>query len=462
MNVCDETLLVALLRDEISPADEQDLISHLDHCKFCQQELESRTANQQTWEDSSLLLKEQPYDSESVSVDWTPDWSESSPVAPSIQHVLDTLAPTDDPHMLGRIGHYEVSAVIGAGGMGVVLKAFDKSLDRTVAIKVLAPHLACSGAARKRFGREAKAAAAVLHPNVIAIHGVSDDGQSLPFLVMPYLRGSSLQARIDGEGPLSTIETLRVASQIVDGLAAVHAQGLVHRDIKPANIMLEEGIERVSITDFGLARTVDDATLTHSGVIAGTPLYMSPEQANGKAIDARSDLFSLGSVIYAMCTGRPPFRAENAMAVLRRITDDVARPITQIQPEVPVWMDRLIEKLHAKNPDERYENAGQVGEVLQRCLAHLHSPAEPLPAELHPPHRVGRKWAVIGGLALAIVIGFTQLSQINPSPNAINPPVPPAEIIDQPVMHWDDTTQQELDDMQISIDELELRTSVPF
>lgn len=239
--------------------------------------------------------------------------------------------------MLGRLGHYEVSGVIGAGGMEVVLKAFDKPLDRIVAIKVLAPHLACSGAARKRFAREAKAVAAVLHPNVIAIHGVSDDDQTLPYLVMPYIRGSSLQARIDEEGPLSVVETLRVASQIVDGLAAAHAQGLVHRDIKPANILLEEGIERVSITDFGLARTVDDATLTHSGVIAGTPLYMSPEQANGDAIDARSDLFSLGSVIHTMIAGRPPFRAQNTMAILRRITEEKARPVRQINPQVPEW-----------------------------------------------------------------------------------------------------------------------------
>ena len=220
-------------------------------------------------------------------------------------------APTDDPAMLGRLGGYEISGVVGAGGMGVVLKAIDKSLDRTVAIKVLAPHLAASGAARKRFAREAKAAAAVLHPNVIAIHSVSND-EALPYLVMPYLRGTSLQKRLDEEGPLSLHEILRIGSQIAAGLAAAHAQGLVHRDIKPANILLEQGVERVAITDFGLARAVDDATITHSGVIAGTPQYMSPEQARGEPVDGRSDLFSLGSVLYSICTGRPPFRAETS------------------------------------------------------------------------------------------------------------------------------------------------------
>ncbi|MEZ6113066.1 MAG: serine/threonine-protein kinase [Pirellulaceae bacterium] len=170
------------------------------------------------------------------------------------------------------------------------------------------------------FSREAQAAAAVVHPHVVAIHAVSAEARP-PFLVMPYLRGMSLQRRIDEHGPLSVAEVLRIGAQTASGLAAAHAQGLVHRDIKPANILLEEGVERVAITDFGLARAIDDATTTRSGVIAGTPQYMSPEQARGEAIDHRSDLFSLGSVMYAMCTGRSPFRAETTFGILRRITD---------------------------------------------------------------------------------------------------------------------------------------------
>ena len=231
-------------------------------------------------------------------------------------------------------------------------RLLDRSLDRMVAIKVLSPHLAASGAARQRFAREAKAAAAVLHPNVIAIHGVSsgDDGAALPYLVVPYVRGSSLQVRIDAEGPLGVTEILRIAIQIAEGLAAAHSQGLVHRDIKPANILLEESVERVAITDFGLARAVDDATLTHSGVVAGTPQYMSPEQARGEAIDFRSDLFSLGSVMYAMCAGRPPFRAETSYGILRRITDMTPRPIREINPEIPSWLCRLVARLHEKSP----------------------------------------------------------------------------------------------------------------
>jgi hypothetical protein len=275
--------------------------------------------------------------------------------------------------MLGRLGAHEVSGVIGAGAMGVVLNALDKSLDRTVAIKVLAPHLASSGAARKRFAREAKAAAAVLHPNVIAIHSVSND-DSLPYLVMPYVRGASLQKRLDQEGPLPVAEILRIGSQIAAGLAAAHAQGLVHRDIKPANILLEEGVERVAITDFGLARAVDDATMTRTSVIAGTPQYMSPEQARGESVDHRSDLFSLGSVLYAMCTGRAPFRAETSFGVLRRITDEPHRPVRQVNPDAPDWLAEIIDRLLAKDAGQRFQSAVEVVEILGAWLARVQQP----------------------------------------------------------------------------------------
>ena len=255
---------------------------------------------------------------------------------------------------------------------------------------------------------------------------------------------------------------LRIASQITDGLAAAHAQGLVHRDIKPANILLEEGVERVSITDFGLARTVDDATLTHSGVISGTPLYMSPEQARGDAIDARSDLFSLGSLIYTMCAGRPPFRADGALAVLRRITDDRARPITQINPEAPDWIDRLVGKLHAKNPNDRFQNASQVGDVLQQCLAHVHSPTEPLPEELRQPQRRMRNVAIIAALGLAIVLGLASWMQFKQSPETTQPQAPSPVVVEQPSIPWQDTTRSEIDDAMNSIEELDLRTRLPF
>src|SRR5205807_9975338 len=159
------------------------------------------------------------------------------------------------------------------------------------------------------------------HEHVVAIHAV-DEVKGLPYLVMAYVPGLSLQQRLDRSGPLELAEILRIGLQTAAGLAAAHAQGVVHRDIKPANILLENGVERVKITDFGLARSVDDASLTQSGVLTGTPQYMAPEQARGEAQDHRVDLFSLGSVLYALCAGRPPFRANTTMAVLRRVSDE--------------------------------------------------------------------------------------------------------------------------------------------
>jgi uncharacterized protein (TIGR03067 family) len=223
---------------------------------------------------------------------------------------------------------------------------------------------------------------------------------------MPYVRGTSLQKRLDREGPLSLQETLRIGAQIAAGLAAAHAQGLVHRDIKPANVLLEEGVERVTITDFGLARAADDATITHSGMIAGTPQYMSPEQARGEGVDARSDLFSLGSVLYAMCTGRSPFRAETSYGVLRRITDDEPTAIREINPDVPTWLCQIISRLMAKRPADRYQSAGEVAELLEACLAHVQRPtAVPLPEELHVRRAstlaLQRRWSVRRMLATA-------------------------------------------------------------
>ena len=184
---------------------------------------------------------------------------------------LAFLAPSRQPGALGRLDHYEVLEVVGKGGMGVVFKAFDEKLRRVVAIKVLAPQLATSGTARQRFVREAQAAAAVSHEHVINIHAV-EDAAAVPYLVMQFIDGKSLDDKIKDKGPLELPEVVRIGMQIASGLAAAHAQGLIHRDIKPANILLENSVERVKITDFGLARAADDASPTWSGSIAGTPM----------------------------------------------------------------------------------------------------------------------------------------------------------------------------------------------
>lgn len=419
---CPIERLESLLSGTLSSVDEALVSDHLDQCQSCRRQIQTLAAAEESWRHASNYLRDDEHDLSSISqLDF-----EQSVIPPQIAQVLDALLPTDDPAMLGRLGGYEISGAIGAGGIGVVLKGQDRALDRIVAIKVMAPHLATSGAARQRFSREARAAAAVIHPNVIAIHSVCTDA-ALPYLVMPYVGGASLQKRIDSEGPLPVPEILRIGIQIAAGLSAAHHQGLVHRDIKPANILLDQGVERLVITDFGLARAVDDASMTRTGVIAGTPQFMSPEQARGEAIDARSDLFSLGSVLYTLCTGRVPFRADSALAVLRRITDSEARPIGEINPTIPSWLVQIVERLHAKTPHQRYPSAEYLAELLTDCLAHLNQPADhPLREELRmgnqqqiPTDRSKRisatfRMAIVGAIAMGLlVVGIFAISTLN-------------------------------------------------
>lgn len=350
---------------------------------------------------------------------------------------LGYLTSSTNPKSLGRLGHYEILEVVGRGAFGTVLRAYDEKLQRVVAIKVLAPEIAATSPARKRFLREARTSAAIRHEDVVAIYAVEDG--PIPYLVMEFIPGQTLQQRLDEHGPLDLPDVLRLGKQIADGLAAAHAQGLIHRDIKPGNILLEGGVtERVKITDFGLARTTDDASMTQSGMIAGTPLYMAPEQARGERLDQRADLFSFGSVLYQMLSGRPPFRAANTVAVLKRVVEDTPRPIREIIPEVPPWMCELIGHLHAKNPDDRYSTAQRVSELLARCLEDLqagrtpqipspHSSATPQDANAaRGPLRVApvparavrlsrkRFWPTVAaaGLLLLIGLGVTESSGV--------------------------------------------------
>ncbi|ODA36725.1 WD40 repeat domain-containing serine/threonine protein kinase [Planctopirus hydrillae] len=278
---------------------------------------------------------------------------------------LDFLSPPEDPAYLGRLSHFDISRVIGRGGMGVVLEAFDTHLQRPVAIKVLDPELASNETARLRFCREARAAAAITHEHVVSLHHVekSDNGD-LPFLVMQLVQGTTLEARIASEHKLPVREIVRIGMQVAAGLAAAHAEGLIHRDVKPANILLEGPSGRVKLTDFGLARCVEDVKLTQTGFVTGTPLYMAPEQALGEEIDERSDLFSLGAVMYEMATGVPPFSGTTPLAILRKITEENARPISQLNPEIPTWLVEIIGNLLKRNRTDRYSSAAEVAHIL--------------------------------------------------------------------------------------------------
>src|SRR4029077_14525685 len=196
--------------------------------------------------------------------------------------------------------------------------------------------------------------------------------------------GETLQQKLNRVGPLDVPKVLRIGRQIAEGLAAAHASDLIHRDIKPGNVLLEGGSHKVKITDFGLARAADDASVSQSGIVAGTPMFMAPEQALGHKIDQRADLFSLGSVLYQMVSGRPPVRAPSALAVLKRVAEEPPRPIPEIIPETPDWICGIITKLHAKNPDDRFQSAREVADLLADCEAKLkakHEVKNVLPAK---------------------------------------------------------------------------------
>ncbi len=396
----------SLLHGNLTPEEYEAAQNHLEQCETCRAGIESTIGPQQWWNDvQSVLLNTRTRAS-------MPRNAFSADVEPndrSTAKLLDLLGPTDDPNMLGRIGPYEIIGLLGQGGMGAVFKGFDRSLNRFVAIKMLLPHLAASGAARKRFAREGQAVAAVVDDHVMAIHCV-DEWQGVPYLVMTYSRGVALQKRLSDNGPLEVREILRIGMQAAKGLAAAHAQGIVHRDIKPANIFLDQNVERVQLMDFGLARAVDDASLTRTGVLAGTPQYMSPEQARAETVDHRSDLFSLGSVMYAMCTGNAPFRAESSYSVLRLITDKEPRPIREINPDVPEWLCAIITKLMAKQASERYQSAKEVSELLEDCLAHVQQPATmPLPEAVAALAPIMSHRPPIGKLIAAAAFAFALL-----------------------------------------------------
>ncbi len=434
---CPDLVQLRAALDGDLPAEEQiALVSHLDNCADCRQRLDDLVSGAGPWADLRQVYRsdepapepalERVIDEIKSASTTTSEMDTPSPRGLE-SAVLGFLSPTQQPGHLGRLDHYEILAVVGGGGMGLVLKAIDEVLQRVVAVKVMAPQLATTAIARQRFIREAKAVAAITHDHVVTIHAVGE-ANGLPYLVMQFVSGGSLQEQLDRSGPLPIEEIVSIGMQVAVGLAAAHGRGLVHRDIKPANILLEEagdpvtpgapgrkpgdglvipGARRVRITDFGLARAVDDASVSRSGVVAGTPQYMAPEQAQAHPVDHRADLFSLGSVLYAMCTGRAPFGAGSAIAVLKHVCEDSPRPIRELNPNVPEWLGAIIGKLHAKNPNRRFQSAAEVADLLGRHLAHIERPHDvPLPPRVKVPYAGprARTAAAAGVLLVATAI----------------------------------------------------------
>ncbi|MFO0868565.1 MAG: protein kinase [Pirellulales bacterium] len=449
-----------LLTDEASPAAEASLLAHLETCPVCRQQVERLGAGDLAWNDVAQRLRAGAAPTQAPPpplVDVIRRWQHDPPPVPgeaegatggevSPDLPPGFLTPPRAPGQLGCLDVYEVYEEVGRGAMGVVLRAFDPQLHRVVAIKVLSPHLASYPLARQRFVREGHATAAVCHEHVVAIHAIGE-AAGLPYLVMQFVSGKTLQQRLDQGGPLKPAEILRIGRQAAAGLAAAHAQGLVHRDIKPANLLLENGVERVKITDFGLARAVDDASLTQTGVITGTPQYMAPEQARGEPIDARADLFSLGCVLYALCTGRPPFRGPSTLAVMKRICEATPRSIREQNPDIPDWLEGIVMKLLVKQPAARFASAHELEQLLDRCLEHWQQPTmRALPAAVgqlaaaasaSPPQVPSAPWttryrvplliaAVLGPLLLVFLDrGLDRW--LAPSPAALSPAAPSAD-----------------------------------
>ena len=286
---------------------------------------------------------------------------------------IDFLQPPVLADEIGRLGGYRVLEVMGVGGMGVVFRAEDPKLKRQIALKAMKPGVAASRSAKDRFLREAQATAAIEHDNIVSIYQVGED-RGIAFIAMRYLRGQSLQEFLAQNPRPSQLQAVSIGRQIANGLAAAHEHGLIHRDIKPDNIWLEAKTDRAKILDFGLARARDDdAGLTHSGMVLGTPKYMAPEQAKAEPIDHRCDLFSLGSVLYQMISGKAPFEGGNLTSTLIAVSQADCKPIAKVCSGLDADLAKLITQLLAKDKEARPQSACEVAAALAKIEKKLAS-----------------------------------------------------------------------------------------
>jgi len=259
-----------------------------------------------------------------------------------------------DDRMIGKtVAHYKILEKIGEGGMGVVYKAEDTKLKRTVALKFLPPELTRDAQAKARFVQEAQAAAALDHPNICAVHEIGE-AEGVTYIVMPYVKGQSLKERV-AVGPLSVEDALAIAGQVAEGLKEAHDKGIIHRDIKPANIMLTEK-GQAKIMDFGLAKLEAGVDLTRTMAVIGTVAYMSPEQARGEEVDLRTDIWSFGATLYEMLTGQKPFGQKHDQALMYSILNDPTESVSRVRPEIPKPLEVVIQKTLEKDRSRRYQN----------------------------------------------------------------------------------------------------------
>lgn len=318
------------------------------------------------------------------------------------------------------IGRYELLEKRGEGGFGVLYKAMDTMIERVVALKVLHTQHASNERISAWFRREAKAMARLNHPNIVTIHNFEVVGDQ-HFIVMEYVEGNNLDEELKLHGPLPIDDAMKVVLQMVDGFGYAHDNGIVHRDIKPSNVMIDES-RRVKITDFGIAKILGDTKLTRTGTGAGSIPYMSPEQIEGKPIDARTDIYSLGITLYQMITGKVPFTDESEFVVMRAHLDQKPTEPSMLRPEVPSALETIVMRMLEKEPDSRYGSMKELSVELGRVsgtsisdemtidvkpIEHKTEPHAPPPGpdEFEPDLSGRRRWPkVIGGLAAVILI----------------------------------------------------------
>jgi len=286
-----------------------------------------------------------------------------------------TLLGRQGKHVLG--GRYELLSLLGQGGMAEVHSALDHLLGRPVAIKLLRDHLASDDRAVARFRREARAVAALCHPNIVSVYDIGFDGDA-PFIVMELVQGEALSQLIYREAPLPPEGVAEVGETVAQALAFAHDAGIVHRDVKPSNIMLTRS-GHVKVLDFGIARVLSWTPLTDAASVQGTAEYVSPEQAQGRELDGRSDIYSLGSVLYEMLAGRPPFVGETPLAVAYKHLHEDPPPLHSIRADVPAALDGMVAKCLAKDPNDRYQRASRLASGLSRFRSSPTGTTVPMP-----------------------------------------------------------------------------------
>ena len=304
-----------------------------------------------------------------------------------------------------QYGRYQVQSEIGRGSMGVVYKALDPGIDRIIALKVLKQHHVTDNDIVKRFLREAKAAGRLSQLNIVMVHDVGQDHGTV-YIAMELVEGEGLD-RIIKQGPLPPDQAIDITRQVAVALDYAHKQGIVHRDIKPSNIIMTPGGE-IKITDFGIARIMDMPGIeqTQAGSILGTPAYMSPEQVRGQRVDGRSDLFSLGTILYEMITGEKPFKGSNLLSIFHAIATVELPPLSSHNANVPGELEKVISKALHKDPDNRFQTGAEFAEALENCATGLALESTPADQK-HRAHGINGNrlsiYLVTLGIALAVI-----------------------------------------------------------